>query len=34
MISAETRERVLREQGVTEEELFRFVEVHGGDVIS
>ena len=32
MISAEARERVLDEQGVTEEELFGFVGVHGGDV--
>ena len=32
MISAEARERVLSEQGVTEEDLFGFVEVHGGDV--
>jgi len=32
MISAEARERVLGEQGVTEEDLFGFVEVHGGDV--
>lgn len=32
MISAETRERVLREQGVTEEELIGFADVHGGDL--
>ena len=32
VISAEARERVLEDQGVTEEELFGFVEVHGGDV--
>lgn len=32
VISAEARERVLDEQGVTEEELFGFAEVHGGDV--
>ena len=32
MISAEARERVLAEQSVTEEELFGFVEVYGGDV--
>ena len=33
MISEEARERVLEEQGVTEEELFGFVEVYGGDVV-
>ena len=32
IISPEERDRVLDEQGVTEEELFGFVEVHGGDV--
>ncbi len=32
VISKEARERVLLERGVTEEELFAFVEVHGGDV--
>lgn len=31
-ISAEARERVLAEQGVTEEELLTFAEVHGRDV--
>ena len=32
VISAETRDRVLEEQGVTEEDFFGFAEVHGGDV--
>lgn len=32
MISAEVRERVLGEQGVTEEDLFGFAAVYGGDV--
>jgi len=33
VISEEARERVLKEQGVTEEELFGFVEVYGGEVV-
>jgi len=32
-ISPEARERTLAEQGVTEEELFRFAEIKGGDVV-
>lgn len=32
-ISPEARERTLAEQGVTEEELFRFAEIRGGDVV-
>ena len=32
-ISPEARERVLDEQGVTEEELLRFAEIRGGDMV-
>ena len=32
-ISPEARERTLAEQGVTEEELLRFAEIKGGDVV-
>ena len=32
LISQEDRERILSEQGVTEEELLAFVDVHGQDV--
>ena len=32
-ISPEARERVLAEQGVTKEELSRFAEIKGGDVV-